>query len=169
MDVGSEAFTFVVLCRAAPQGSKILAKGKGGKPFMRESSNGVHPFRVAVRRAAQGADGRPRQSFTGPVSVSIEFEFVQPKSNTDPYPTTKNTVGDIDKLTRAVLDGITEAEVIEDDRFVVDLEHVTKRWGHEDRAVITVTPVPVGPETSTMGVVDFSKYPTDRMRNPFDF
>jgi len=131
------SFSFYVQHRAAPQGSKTLDHGKNGKPFMRESSKGVHPFRVAVRRAAQGPSGKTAHRFFGPVVVSIEFEFLQPKSNQDDYPTAR-TIGDIDKLTRAVLDGLVEAKVIEDDSLVVDLDHVTKRWGPRDGAYISV-------------------------------
>jgi crossover junction endodeoxyribonuclease RusA len=144
------AFVFVVQHRAAPQGSKDLQHGKGGKAYMVESSKAVKPFRTAVKRAALGHDGRPMVSFTGAVKVSIEFEFVRPASNQDEHATTKNTVGDIDKLTRAVLDALTEAQVIEDDRFVVQVE-ASKWWADEDQVFITVqcaTPImmrPVGP------------------------
>ena len=69
-------FTFAVRHRAAPQGSKTLDKGAKGKPFMREASSGVHPFRTAVKRAALGDEGRPMARFVGPVVVDIVFEFI---------------------------------------------------------------------------------------------
>lgn len=155
----NEPFTFVVRHRAAPQGSKTLDKGKRGKPFMRESSAGVRPFRTAVRRAAADETGRPRAQFIGPVAVSISFEFKQTKSNTDLYPTGKN-IGDLDKLTRAVLDGLTEAEVIEDDAWVINLRDVTKRWGDEDRAIIVVSSIE---EDRAQSVVDFAGCACDQI------
>lgn len=123
---------------------------------MRESSKAVHPFRVAVKRAAMGPDGRVMAQFTGAVLVGIVFEFKRAKSNTDDYPTGKN-IGDIDKLTRAVLDGLTDAKVIEDDSFVVGwlgTGEPSKIWGPEDRVIITVRKAP--PPLSTL-VQDFAE------------
>lgn len=136
MTPDAEGFTFVVLGRAAPQGSKVLDKGKDGKPFMRESSGGVHPWRKKIVRAAMGSDGRPLATFTGPVEIHIEFEFRRAKSNTDDFPTGRN-IGDGDKLTRAVWDALTQAKVIQDDAYCVDWSG-SKRWAEEDRAYITV-------------------------------
>jgi Holliday junction resolvase RusA-like endonuclease len=135
-------FIFAVQHRAAPQGSKDLRTKADGSKYMAESSAGVKPFRTAVRRAALNAD---RPQFLGPVLVGIVFEFKQAKSNEDPYPTGRN-IGDLDKLTRAVLDALTEAKVIEDDSFVVGwlgTDEPSKLWGDRDQVIITVRPVPV--------------------------
>lgn len=147
-------FTFSVRHRAAPQGSKTLDKGKDGKPFMRESSHGVKPFRDAVKRAALGADGLPRATFKGEVVVSIEFVFRQAKSNQDDSPTGQN-IGDIDKLTRSVLDALTMSGVIEDDKYVVALKDVAKYWGDEDRVTITVRSA--ARESIVKTIVDFDE------------
>jgi Holliday junction resolvase RusA-like endonuclease len=136
MTPDAEGFTFVVLGRAAPQGSKVLDKGKDGKPFMRESSGGVHPWRKKIIKAAMGSDGRPMATFKGPVEIHIEFEFRRAKSNTDDFPTVR-TIGDGDKLTRAVWDALTQAGVIEDDAYCVDWSG-SKRYAEEDRTYITV-------------------------------
>lgn len=134
-----DEFTFVVLGRAAPQGSKDVQIGKNGKPYLVESSKRVHPWRKLIMKAAKGSDGRPRAAFTGPVEIRIEFEFRRAKSNTDPFPTV-NTIGDGDKLTRAVWDALTQAGVIQDDAYCVDWSG-SKRYAEEDRAYITVRPV----------------------------
>lgn len=157
-------FTFSVRHRAAPQGSKTLDTGKGGKPFMRESSHGVAPFRQAVKKAALGPDGLPRATFKGEVVVGpIEFVFRQAKSNQDDSPTGQN-IGDIDKLTRAVLDALTMSGVIEDDRYVIALKDVAKYWGDEDRVTITVRSAarenPFRPVAET---VDFVRCACDRI------
>jgi Holliday junction resolvase RusA-like endonuclease len=155
---GSEAFTFAVLGRAAPQGSKTLVKdARTARAHMREASNNVHPWRTKVRRAALGPDGNPLRQFHGPVQVHIEFEFRRAKSNQDDYPTGMN-IGDVDKLTRAVLDALTQSRVIEDDRYVVEVS-ASKHWGDEDRAVISVSPArdlhmrPIG----AAAVIDFAE------------
>lgn len=148
-------FTFVVRHRAAPQGSKDLRTNKLGGKYMAESSANVKPFRTAVRRAALGPDGLPLAQFRGPVLVGIVFEFKQAKSNTDPYPTGQN-IGDIDKLTRAVLDALTQADVIEDDSYVVGWLGTgapSKIWGPEDRVTVTVRSV----VSLTSSIVDFAE------------
>lgn len=142
-------FTFVVLGRAAPQGSKDAHVGKNGKPYLVEASKRVHPWRKQIMKAAKGPDGRPLATFTGPVEIDIEFEFRRAKSNTDEYPTVQ-TIGDGDKLTRAVWDALTQAKVIEDDAYCVRWSG-SKHYAEEDRAYISVRqarPVsmrPIGP------------------------
>lgn len=148
-------FTFAVRHRAAPQGSKDLRTKANGAKYMKESSDRVKPFRVAIRRAACGADGRPMVRFTGPVLVGIVFEFKRAQSNVDDYPTGRN-IGDIDKLTRAVLDGLTQADVIEDDSYVVGwlgTGEPSKIWGPEDRVTVTVRSV----VSLTSSIVDFAE------------
>jgi len=135
-------FTFAVQHRASPQGSKDIMTKSNGAKYLKESSNGVKPFRTAVRRAALNAN---RPQFFGPVLVGIVFEFKQARSNQNPFPTGRN-IGDLDKLTRAVLDALVEAKVIEDDSFVVGwlgTDEPSKIWGPRDQVVITVRPVPV--------------------------
>lgn len=165
------AFTFVVHHRAAPQGSKdIMTNAKGGK-YMKESSAGVKPFRTAIRRAVLGADGRPRATFKGPVVVAVEFEFRQAKSNVDEVPIGQN-IGDLDKLMRAVFDGLAQAEVIEDDRYVVGITGTSKRWGPEDRVFITVMPAAEVAPAPKPSLVFFAEQEgpvrSAPHRNPFD-
>jgi crossover junction endodeoxyribonuclease RusA len=136
MTPDAEGFTFVVLGRAAPQGSKALHTKADGSKFMKEASDNVKPWRRKIVRAAMGSDGRPMATFKGPVEIHIEFEFRRAKSNTDDFPTGQN-IGDGDKLTRAVWDALTQAKVIEDDAYCVDWSG-SKRWAEEDRAYITV-------------------------------
>lgn len=149
MTPDAEGFTFVVLGRAAPQGSKDLQHGKDGKAHMVESSKAVGPWRKKIMLAAMGTDGRPLATFTGPIEIDIEFEFRQAKSNDDDFPTVQH-IGDGDKLTRAVWDALTQAGVIEDDAFCVRWSG-SKHYAEEDRAYITVRAArpphmrPVGP------------------------
>lgn len=149
MTPDAEGFTFVVHGRAAPQGSKDLQHGKNGKPYMIESSKAVGPWRKKIERAAKGSDGRPLATFTGPVEIDIEFEFRRAKSNDDDFPTAR-TIGDGDKLTRAVWDALTQAKVIQDDAFCVRWSG-SKHYAEEDRAYITIRAArpphmrPIGP------------------------
>jgi crossover junction endodeoxyribonuclease RusA len=109
----------------APQGSKV--RNRAGAIY--ESNKAVGPWREAVRAETQRAAARP---LTGAVYVRICFRLARPKGH---YGTGRNagTVRasapdfphgkpDIDKLARAVLDGLTEGGAWTDDAQVVSLE-----------------------------------------------
>lgn len=103
----------------APQGSKSAFVRKDGRAGMRESSKAVSPWREAVRAETQRVLGRP--ILDGAVFVDITFRLPRPKGHTGKrgllpsapkHPAVKP---DADKLTRAVLDGVTEGGAIRDD------------------------------------------------------
>jgi Holliday junction resolvase RusA-like endonuclease len=72
------------------------------------------------------------------VSVSLTFWLRRPKTVTRQYAT---QTYDIDKLTRAALDSLTQGGVIKDDSFVVDLT-VRKLYAdlHEPGVLVSLTP-----------------------------
>ena len=106
----------------APQGSKRHI----GKGRMVESSKRVGPGREAVR---QSAVGTVNKLIDDPVEVRIVFRFIRPKSHylasgkirqgAPKYLTSRNK-GDLDKLCRSTLDGLS-GSVITDDSQVVKL------------------------------------------------
>ena len=115
----------------APQGSKRHVGG--GR--MVEQSKAVGPWREAVRAETQrGMDKADRLGigpYTGPVQVKLEFRMTRPKSH---YRTGRNAAllrngapgrpagkPDLDKLARAVLDGLTAGGAWKDDSQVVVL------------------------------------------------
>jgi len=103
----------------APQGSKRHV----GRGRMIEMSKAVGPWREAVRAQTQlrmEKSGYP-PPLGGPLSVGISFYMPRPKS------TPRRVVWpakrpDIDKLARAVLDGLTEGGAWLDDGQVVRLQ-----------------------------------------------
>jgi crossover junction endodeoxyribonuclease RusA len=98
----------------APQGSKRHVGG--GR--MVEVSRAVGPWREAVRAETQRATTGPP---TGqPVTVSIMFRLTRPRSAPASiiFPAKRP---DLDKLVRAVLDGIVAGGAIADDSQVVIL------------------------------------------------
>lgn len=112
----------------APQGSKELARS-GSKTWMRETNERTKPWRKVLVRALQDERGRPRARFESAVWVELRFVFARPKSHRpDSLPTSK-ALGDVDKLTRAVLDGLTQAGIIADDSNVLSLRNVEKVYG----------------------------------------
>lgn len=128
---------FVVPGDPAPQGSKRAYVGKSGKVSMVESSSRVKPWREAAAAAARAAaDGHV---FDGPVRVEAQFRVAHAASHfrsgrnshllkaSAPEAPTKQWCGDVDKLSRALLDSLTMSGVIADDSHVVALD-ATKVW-----------------------------------------
>jgi Holliday junction resolvase RusA-like endonuclease len=72
------------------------------------------------------------------VSVSLTFWLRRPKTVTRQYAT---QTYDLDKLTRAVFDSLTQSGVIKDDSYVVDLI-ARKNYNdlHEPGVLISLTP-----------------------------
>jgi crossover junction endodeoxyribonuclease RusA len=112
----------------APQGSKRHV----GNGRMIESSKAVGPWREAIRAETQRVmDALCVYPISGPVGVQVNFNLPRPKGH---YRTGKNahllSVGapawpagtpDLDKLIRAVLDGLTMGGAWKDDGQVVSL------------------------------------------------
>lgn len=84
----------------APQGSKRHV----GRGVLIESSKAVGPWR---ERVALAAHAHCRGFLPAPVEVELEFVMPRPKSTpkTNTPPAVKRP--DLDKLTRAILDGLT--------------------------------------------------------------
>jgi len=73
---------------------------------------------------------------SGPVVVSLCFGLLRPKTSSEPFPGKRP---DIDKLTRAVLDSLTDARIWRDDGQVQTL-HACKTWSLEPGVDIAVFP-----------------------------
>jgi len=120
--------------RPAPQGSKAaFVHPHTGRAVLRESSGKKHK----LWREVVHAESIDKPRFTGAVSVGLGFYLPRPKKhfrrNGDvkpSAPTAHQQTPDIDKLTRAVLDSLTTAGVIEDDKHVVEL-HANKWWSDD--------------------------------------
>jgi Holliday junction resolvase RusA-like endonuclease len=119
--------------RPVPQGSMIPGFGKSVRSA---NADRLKPWRAVVSTAAVDAPG---PSFIGPVAVTLEFAFRRPKghyrtgrnldllsSSATTAPATRGQ-GDLDKLTRAVFDGLTDSGRITDDALIVSLL-ASKRW-----------------------------------------
>jgi Holliday junction resolvase RusA-like endonuclease len=132
----------------APQGSKRHV----GRGIMVESSKAVGPWREAVRAETQRAlesilfAGRDLPPTGGPMAMTVTFYLPRPKSHyrtgrnahllRESAPTFPAGRPDLDKLVRALLDGLTAGGVWQDDSQVVQLA-VGKDYG-EPGAIITI-------------------------------
>lgn len=127
--------------KPAPQGSKT--RNRYGAIY--EDNRAVAPWREAIRAETQRA---ATETMTGPVRVIILFRLARPKghygsgrnagtvrASAPRYPAGKP---DVDKLARAVLDGLTAGGAFKDDALVVALT-VTKNYHNRPGADITVS------------------------------
>lgn len=115
--------TFEVAGTPAPQGSKTRTRYG-----MFESSKRVKPWRELVTHAAvkAGDDAALLGPLTPPYHVEIWFYFRKPRTSRAEHPVAP-TIGDTDKLVRAVGDALTNSGLIEDDRFIVTI-FAEKKW-----------------------------------------
>ena len=136
------SLTFVVYGLPAPQGSKKWV----GR--MVESSKNVAPWRQDVRFAAL-ACLPPDWNPSLPMALSVVFRFKRPQTHigkkglkpSAPQHCTSARAGDIDKLQRSLLDGLTGV-LYDDDRQVVSITaHKRYTVGDEPQgALITLMP-----------------------------
>ncbi|MEE6273500.1 RusA family crossover junction endodeoxyribonuclease [Georgenia sp. MJ206] len=134
------------------QGSKRYVGHRDGKPLLLEQSKAVAPWRALVTSHATLALARhaARRSFplTGPVSVDVEFRVPRPPSVSVADRPLPIVPPDLDKLTRALFDALTQAKAWRDDSLVVTLTarktyaQQPQPGGHDGPgAHITITPL----------------------------
>jgi Holliday junction resolvase RusA-like endonuclease len=115
--------------RPAPKGSRIAGKTKAGNTYTRPASKYEKPWVDAVREATRIVM-RHHPTPDPPYEVTLRFRLNMPQKPRLTWP----TVPDVDKLARAVLDGLTQGGAIEDDRCVTDLT-VSKEYAVRDEPV----------------------------------
>lgn len=128
---------------AATQGSKRHV----GNGIMRETNERLRPWRSLVTDAALATK---YPLINHPVSISITFRFLRPKGHFNksglspkaPANLTSRLKGDIDKLSRAVLDALTGSLLLDDSQVVQLAAH--KRYCTPEEkpgALITIIPL----------------------------
>jgi Holliday junction resolvase RusA-like endonuclease len=127
---------FVVYGKPETKGS-TKAFVRGGRAIITNDNPKTKAWQTIVAWEAQR--NRPGDIIQEAVEVTLKFYFVRPKSvsvKKRPYHTVKP---DIDKITRAVLDGL-KGTIFSDDSLVTDLI-VRKRYGDPPRCEIEVKKV----------------------------
>lgn len=116
--------TFFVAGTPIPQGSKT-AFVVGKRAVLTDANKDkLRPWRAEVTRVAAEA-WAGQESLAGAVSIEVRFVFERPKTVKRDTPHVKP---DIDKLLRALFDGVTDAKVWLDDAQVVRV-NATKVYG----------------------------------------
>jgi Holliday junction resolvase RusA-like endonuclease len=109
-----EVVSFLVPGKPVQQGSKQgYVVGKRAV-LVDANKTELKPWRAKVTAAARAA--HEGSKLLGAVVVAVEFRFVRPKTVKRAWPAVKP---DLDKLERAILDGVTDAGVWADDSQVV--------------------------------------------------
>ena len=99
----------------APQGSKRIIHGR----LVEASSAKLNKWRKEITRVCTAyIQDDPEPAFQGPVQLRITFYLPRPKTVTRELPIVPP---DLDKLIRAVGDGLTDGQVWKDDSLVVSL------------------------------------------------
>lgn len=117
-----------------PQGSKTAFVVKGRAVVVDKNPKLLKPWRAAIASAAREAwAGRPL--IDGPVMVTVSFRFVPGESVRREYPSVRP---DLDKLLRALMDGIGDAGCVwADDSRVVRVV-TEKSYAERAGALVTV-------------------------------
>jgi Holliday junction resolvase RusA-like endonuclease len=110
----------------APKGSRIPGRRRNGTIYTRPASKNEHAWTEAVAeqaawRVSQATADHPMPS--APYRVVLDFYCERPAKPSHPHPSRH----DLDKLARAVLDGLVRGGLLTDDRHVVVLE-ARKQW-----------------------------------------
>lgn len=109
---------FVIIGEPEPQGS-AKAYVRGNRAIVTSDNPKLKPWRASI--AWHAAEARLRVgAFDCAVRVRLVFAFNRPKTAPKRV-TMKTTRPDVDKLARAMLDGLTEGGLIRDDAQVVEL------------------------------------------------
>lgn len=121
---------FDVMGTPIPQGSmQAFNRRGGGRPIVTADNARTRPWKDSVAWAA--ASARQRRC-DGPVIVRMAFRMARPKGHSGKRgllpsaPMQPAVKPDIDKLSRAVLDALVEAQVIVDDALVTELRAIKR-------------------------------------------
>lgn len=101
-------------------------------------STATEQWQKTVRDAAEArmAQAEHPGFGTDPVTVLLYFYYERPKKTI--YPDAPR-VADLDKLTRVVLDALTQAGVMDDDKHVIYMA-ARKRWDESSGLMVNVRP-----------------------------
>lgn len=113
--------SFSVAGNPAPQGSKRHV----GRGVMIESSKNLKPWRALVSRKAASVAKTLDQPMDGHLRLIVRFELPAPKRSR--FGDRPAGPPDLDKLVRAICDGLKDGKLIVDDARIVEIT-ATKHW-----------------------------------------
>lgn len=126
-----EAITVEVLGRPAPKGSRIAGITKSGHSYTRAASRFEEPWVNAVRDGTRNVM-RHHAGVQPPYGVDLTIRIARPQKPTSPWPTRH----DLDKLVRAVIDGLVKGGAMQDDRHVTEMRASKEFVAEQDAGVL---------------------------------
>lgn len=139
-----EPLIFFIAGTPIPQGSKTAIR-HGRRARLIEANKKLKPWRATLQTAlAAQAEGR---RVPGPFTIYLDFRFTPPQRPRyrDPNGAGIHAVKpDVDKLTRAVLDSLTAADIIDDDArctTIVATKNYTDKLKPRPGVSITIIPI----------------------------
>lgn len=117
------SITLTVYGQAAPKGSRTLARRRDGSTYTRPASNREPAWTEAVAQQARWTVNQSREIPAPPYRVEMVFYLARPARPAHEHPSRT----DVDKLVRAVLDGLVTGGLLTDDRHVTELV-ASKAW-----------------------------------------
>ena len=135
--------TFFIEGTPVAQGSKN-AYVRGGRAVLVETSKKLPAWRAAVEQAARGTGA----SYAKGQPVTLDAEFVMPRTqamrNRKAPPMVQKP--DVDKLLRAVGDGLTASGMIHDDSHIVEIRGWKRRAEPGEKTGCWATVAPYSPQ-----------------------
>lgn len=126
----------------APQGSKRALRARGsGRVVLVESSKKLPAWRHAIATVARHRFPEP---LAGAVAVQLVFVMPRTKAMRDRPAPPMIQRPDVDKLTRAALDGLGDGGAFTDDAQVVEIHAVKRRAAPGEETGMRVVVRPVG-------------------------
>jgi Holliday junction resolvase RusA-like endonuclease len=110
--------------RPAPKGSRIYGRNKKGQTFTRPASKYEKPWVDAVK-AATALQMRHHEPIAPPYKIDLQIFVAASPRAAKPWPSQH----DVDKLARAIVDGLVFGGAIGDDRDVIEL-HAHKSYAN---------------------------------------
>jgi Holliday junction resolvase RusA-like endonuclease len=132
---------FTVAGVPAAKGSRTVGRRRDGSIFTRPAGSREAAWSSTVAAAALAERAR-HGTLAPPYVVALTFAMPRPARPAHPHPTR----GDVDKLTRLVLDALVTGGLLVDDRHVVEVTAV-KRWApHGGEGVhVLIAPAALAP------------------------
>jgi Holliday junction resolvase RusA-like endonuclease len=125
-----------------PRGSHTVAHRADGRAFVR-SAGREEAWVARVAEAAQWRASHADALPAPPYVVTLDFYLPWAKRPVHPWPSSL----DVDKLARAVLDGLQRGGLLTDDRHVTELHCTKTRATAVGGECVAVTITTAGPET----------------------
>lgn len=113
-----------VIGRPAPKGSRNIGRTKTGRSYTYPASKFEGPWVEEVKRATQVVM-RHHDQPPPPYAIELEFRLHEPHKTRNSY--AWPVKHDLDKLARAVIDGLVKGGAMSDDKHVTALT-ATKRY-----------------------------------------